>query len=132
MKKEITNEPTRESSTDTIDISRFEELSDGDRNGLLELIQLYLVKTAEQIAELDKALIAGESAHVARIAHSMVGASAMVGMDTLLPTLRTLEAQGEKKDMAEARHTFDEVGREFNRIHAQLKKTADHLAESSM
>src|SRR4051812_31740454 len=110
---------THESDNDqgeSIDISRFEELSDGDRTGLLELIQLYLVKTTEQILELEKAIAAGESTHISRIAHSMVGASAMVGMDSLLPNLRELEGYGEKSQLAQAQHSFEQVCRQFKRF----------------
>src|SRR5438105_11359517 len=111
-----------------IDLARFEELSEGDCDSLLELIQLYLVKTGEQLQELEKAIESGASAHISRIAHSMVGASAMVGMNALLPCLRSLEGHGEKGDLAQAQTAFDEVRERFQNIQQHLKKTAEALS----
>jgi HPt (histidine-containing phosphotransfer) domain-containing protein len=111
-----------------IDLTRFEELSEGDPSSLLELINLYLDKTSEQIKELDQAITSGASANVARIAHSMVGASAMVGMDILIQPLRTLEGYGEKGDFAQSRVVFAGISQSFQTIKDHLQKTAATLS----
>lgn len=117
-------------ASSSVDLARFEELSDGDRASLRELIQLYLVKTGEQMKELDQAIASGASANVARIAHSLVGANAMVGIDSVIPSLRTLESHGEHGELAQARAVFGDLHQRFQAIHAHLQKTADSLSET--
>jgi HPt (histidine-containing phosphotransfer) domain-containing protein len=104
-----------------VDISRFVELSDGDRAGFVELVELYLSKTVEQIEELKQAHAAKSAVHVARVAHSMVGANLMVGMESLVPLLRALERAGEEGNLAEAKRHLDEVSKESERINAALR-----------
>ena len=118
------------SSIPSLDFARFEELSDGDPGGLRELIQLYLVKTTEQMNELKSAIDSGASANVSRIAHSLVGANAMVGMDTLIPILRSLESHGEKKQLAEAKKVFADLEGQYHLIQDQLQKKLASLSPS--
>jgi HPt (histidine-containing phosphotransfer) domain-containing protein len=105
-------------------------LSDGDTESLLELIELYLSKTTEQIHQLEKAIDHADSATIARIAHSLVGANAMVGMDFLLPLLRTLEQHGEKRDIGRARSSLKTLRKEFERIQEGLKKYVQTLSKA--
>jgi HPt (histidine-containing phosphotransfer) domain-containing protein len=112
---------------DAVSLARFEELSDGDPDGLRDLIQLYIVKTTEQMKELEGALESKASAHVARIAHSLVGANAMVGLDSLVPLLRLLEGHGEKQQIDEARAVYTNLHKRFQAIQTQLQKKLDSL-----
>jgi HPt (histidine-containing phosphotransfer) domain-containing protein len=116
--------------TEKIDISRFEELSDGDRDSLSELIQLYLSKSGEQLVELEHAISNKSAANTARIAHSMIGANAMVGIDSIVPTLRKLESQGENGEMEAARETFAELQTACKTIHASLREYLQTLPAS--
>jgi HPt (histidine-containing phosphotransfer) domain-containing protein len=104
-----------------LDMSRFEELSDGDPAGLTELIELYMSKTGEQLNELKKAIVAQTAPTVARLAHSMIGANLMVGMTSLVPHLRKLEAAGEQGDLEAARPIFEEIRSEFDAIQEALR-----------
>jgi HPt (histidine-containing phosphotransfer) domain-containing protein len=111
-----------------IDLTRFHELSDGDADSLAELIELYTSKTNEQLANLEKAVRDKQTADIARIAHSLVGANAMMGITTLLPGLRKLEALSEKNDLREATSIFKTVSSEYQKIQAALKKNMDGRA----
>jgi HPt (histidine-containing phosphotransfer) domain-containing protein len=111
-----------------IDMSRFEELSDGDKDNLLELIELYLSKTSEQLHELQKAIEMKAGPDIDRIAHSMIGANAMMGMNTLLPFLKQLETSAEKGQLQEAAPTFDSITQEYKRIQSVLKNKARELS----
>jgi HPt (histidine-containing phosphotransfer) domain-containing protein len=110
-----------------IDLSRFEELSDGDKSSLLELLELYLSKTTEQLRELETAVASKASADIARIAHSMIGANAMMGMNSILPALKKLEAIAEKGPMDEAQPACENIVQEYKRIHTVLKYKATQL-----
>ena len=103
-----------------LNIERFQALSDGDPASLVELIQLYRSKTSEQMQELQTAIRATACEEVARVAHSMVGANAMVGMDSLLPALRQLEELGERKMIGPAEKIFQELSKEYDRIQRAL------------
>lgn len=105
-----------------MDIERFKALSSDDRAGLRELLELYVRKTAEQVRELEAAIARANPADIARVAHSMVGANAMVGMTSLVPLLRRLEEHGEHGDVPSAGRAMQDVTAEFLRIRAFLEQ----------
>jgi HPt (histidine-containing phosphotransfer) domain-containing protein len=105
-----------------VDLSRFRELSDDDPKGFRELAELYLTKTAEQVEELRAAIKALSYAQASRIAHSLVGANLMVGMNSVVPVLRALEQQAEQGNAQEVHAQFAEAERRFKVIQNVLKE----------
>jgi HPt (histidine-containing phosphotransfer) domain-containing protein len=120
----VTNEPT---SAQEINITRFKELADGEISGLIELMNLYITKTGEQVEQLQKALNDKSKTDLARVAHSMIGANLMVGMDSIVPPLRSLEQTAERGDFTRAASDVSTVRQLFERIKASLQITLSSL-----
>jgi HPt (histidine-containing phosphotransfer) domain-containing protein len=104
-----------------MDTRAFLDLSDGNPDKCRELIELYLTKTAENFDEVEKAIRANASSQVARIAHSMIGANLMVGLNTQVPMLRTLELHGSRDNLKAAGLTLVSLRQEFEAIRAELE-----------
>jgi len=109
--------------TPDADIGHFRELSDGDSGALRELIELYLTKSAQQLIDLRNATKASTFTEVARLAHSLAGANMMVGMNSLVPTLKELERCGERADLASASSLLEQVDQEFHKVRLTLEST---------
>lgn len=107
-----------------LDIGRFRELADGDPKTFVQLIDLYLSKTTEQLGELKKALRSRSAPSIERVSHSLVGSSLMVGMMSLVPILRELEECGERHDMEKAARLFEQLSMNFKKIEIGLKKVS--------
>ena len=105
-----------------VDLSRFRELSDNDAEGFRELIDLYTSKTTEQMADLERAVTDRRAAETARIAHSLVGANLMVGMNGVVPLLRKLESSGENNDFTQASALVAEIAGRFETILKALQQ----------
>jgi HPt (histidine-containing phosphotransfer) domain-containing protein len=102
-------------------MKRFLELADGDSKACRELVEFYLSKTTEQLQELKEAIARQSSSQVSTIAHSMAGASLMVGVDSIVPVLRTLEHRGEIDDLSGAPEDFDALVKNFKIVRAHLE-----------
>ena len=74
-----------------IDMGRLLEFADGSADGLAEIIDLYLKQTADQIRLMRSSLAGEDRAEAARLAHTCAGASAICGIDGLVPMIRELE-----------------------------------------
>jgi CheY-like chemotaxis protein/nitrogen-specific signal transduction histidine kinase len=112
-----------------VDMERLLEFTDGTRESLKELTDLYLSQTEEQIARLQAAVNAGAAAEVRRIAHSCAGASATCGMRRLVPLLRELERQGSQSNLTSAPQLSQEAAHEFTLIRSFIDSYLAKLPE---
>ncbi len=104
------------STTDSVDMERLNDFTDGDAESLRELITLYLSQTTEQLEELKAAVGKASAPDIRRIAHSCAGASATCGMRRLVPILRELEREGAEGKLANYKHLFQNALDEFDVI----------------
>ena len=74
-----------------LDLDRLNEMTDGDRTIIEELVKMYVDQTDGQFAELAEAAEAGRATDVRRIAHSACGASNSIGVVGFVPELRDIE-----------------------------------------
>jgi HPt (histidine-containing phosphotransfer) domain-containing protein len=102
-------------------MDRLLEFTDGSPENLRELVTLYLDQTRQQLGGLEAAVTAGEAAEVRRLAHSCAGASSTCGMRVLASTLRELELQASRQDLANAPGLCREVRTEFERVREFLE-----------
>jgi CheY-like chemotaxis protein len=108
-----------------VDMERLNDFTDGNPEGMRELVTLYLTQTSDQIKQLQAAIAAGSTKEVRHLAHSCAGASATCGMRRLVPMLRELEKQGSEGKLTSAPQICQDVTREFERIRKFLEA---HLA----
>jgi HPt (histidine-containing phosphotransfer) domain-containing protein len=104
-----------------IDMDRMTDLTDGNVDGLRELVEMYLVQTHKQFAQMHAAVREGNADALRRVAHSCAGASATLGMTHLVPKLRELEKLGGSGSLTGAAQICEDAVREYGRIQDFLK-----------
>jgi CheY-like chemotaxis protein len=104
-----------------VDMERLLDFSDGNPEGLRELVTLYLDQTRGQLAELEAAVRAGAPQEVRRLAHSCAGASATCGMRRIVPLLRELERQGFEGKLVNTDELYRKTAAEFGSIRQFLE-----------
>ncbi len=112
-----------------VDMERLLEFTDGTRESLRELTDLYLCQTEDQIAKLQAAVTAGVAAEVRRLAHSCAGASATCGMRRLVPLLRELESQSARGELVGAPPLCQQAAHEFALIRSFIDSYLAKLPE---
>jgi signal transduction histidine kinase/HPt (histidine-containing phosphotransfer) domain-containing protein/BarA-like signal transduction histidine kinase len=99
-----------------VDMSRLNDLTEGDANSFRELVEMYHAQTARQLDQISEAVRHNDTAEVRRVAHSCAGASATLGMVRLVPMLRELEKQGASGALTNAAQLCEDAAREFKAI----------------
>jgi len=99
-----------------VEMDRLLDLTDGNADSLRELVELYFKQTTGQFAQIQKAIAAGNSAEVRRVAHSCAGASATLGMMQMGRLMRTLEKEGAAGALTNAPKTCEDALREYAAI----------------
>ena len=96
-----------------VDMERLQEFAGGSDENLIELIDLFLKQTTEQIDQMKVAMIGNNGEEVARLAHSCAGASAICGMVSLVPLLRQLESAAKEGRTSDATPYHQVLANEF-------------------
>ncbi len=104
-----------------VDMTRLLDLTDGTREGLQELMNLFFSQTTTQLGQLTAAVKASEAAEIRRISHSCAGASATCGMRTLAPLLREMENAAINADVSTAPQLLSQAEHEFAKIKVFLE-----------
>jgi CheY-like chemotaxis protein len=111
-----------------VEMDILNDLTDGDADGLRELVDLFFKQTTQQLEQLEAAVRANKAEDVRRVAHSCAGASATLGMTRFVPLLRKLERQGASGTLTTATQVYEDTEREFkliqNFLAAQLNSAA--------
>ncbi|MBI5383246.1 MAG: response regulator [Verrucomicrobia bacterium] len=105
-----------------IDMDRLNEFSGGDADSLNEIIDLFLRQTGDQLQEMQRQVSQQNKPEVARLAHTCAGASAICGMNSLVPLVRDLERRSLNGGGPEMQTVLDQMGVEFQRITRFLQK----------
>ena len=104
-----------------VDMDRMNDLTDGNKDNLRELVEMFLKQTHKQFWQIEIAIREGNADTVRRVAHSCAGASATLGMVRLVPKLRTLEKMGGAGTLTDAGQICEDAVGEFGRIREFLK-----------
>lgn len=104
--------------TPEIDVDRLVTMADGAEDMLRELVDLYLAQTSEQMTKLRDAIDQGDGENIYRLAHTMVGASATLGLVSMVPIMREIEKLGRARQLADVPALFAKGVREFEAIKA--------------
>ncbi len=104
-----------------VDMERMKELTDGNTDGLCELVEMFLKQTHNQFDQIGAAIREGKADQVRRVAHSCAGASATLGMTRLVPKLRELERLGASGALPDADQLCQAALQEYARVQAFLQ-----------
>jgi signal transduction histidine kinase/HPt (histidine-containing phosphotransfer) domain-containing protein len=128
------NAPTPATGTSTpaeeppVDMGRMNDLTDGNLEGLRELVEMYFNQTQKQFGQLRVAIQTNNADQVRRVAHSCAGASATLGMTHLVPLLRQMEKLGASGTLTGVGQICENAAQEFERIREFLKARPDLAA----
>jgi signal transduction histidine kinase/HPt (histidine-containing phosphotransfer) domain-containing protein len=108
-----------------VDMDRMKDLTDGNADGLRELVEMFLKQTHKQFGQMEAAVRDGKADDLRRVAHSCAGASATLGMTHLVPKLRVLEKLGATGSLPGAGELCAEALHEYVRVQEFLKTQPD-------
>ncbi|HEX9047087.1 MAG TPA: response regulator [Verrucomicrobiae bacterium] len=108
-----------------VDMDRMKDLTDGNADGLRELVEMFLKQTHKQFEQMASAIREGKAEDVRRVAHSCAGASATLGMTHLVPKLRDLEKLGASGALPNAEKLCADALEEYLRVQEFLKTQPD-------
>ncbi|HUC84178.1 MAG TPA: response regulator, partial [Candidatus Acidoferrales bacterium] len=124
--KPATAPPTGGAGTEPpVDMDRMKDLTDGNADGLCELVEMYLKQTHKQFEQMDASIRDGKADDVRRVAHSCAGASATLGMTHLVPKLRELERLAASGSLPGADKICQSARHEYQRVQEFLKTQPD-------
>jgi HPt (histidine-containing phosphotransfer) domain-containing protein len=89
---------------------------------------MFLDSTPKAIAQLRRAIDAGDSKAVGRVAHTLKSSAANVGAESLSLGMRELEKLGREARIDDARALSDVVIAEHDRAMAALREVLEEVA----
>jgi signal transduction histidine kinase/DNA-binding LytR/AlgR family response regulator len=101
-----------------VEMGRLEDLTEGNRDSLRELVDMFHRQTTQQLNQIEDAVRAGKPDDVGHVAHSCKGACATLGMTRLAAVLLQLEKLGKSGSLTGAEPLCAEARREFKDIQA--------------
>ena len=113
--------------SELIDTDRLLEFSGGSRTSLIEITDLYISQTGEQLERLQAAVEQNDAANVVRIAHSSAGASAVCGIIAMERLFRQIEHLGKQDRMAETVPLLGPLRSSFERVKVYLLNSRRNL-----
>jgi len=102
--------------TPPLDLSRLNEITDGDAEFAHELIETFILVSAEQIVELAGALDKADRGEFARAAHKLKGACANIHAIAMRDLAYKFEAEAHSLTEPHARDLLQQLTREFARL----------------
>ena len=109
-----------------LDESQLDQLrGDGEDNEFLEIIDLFLTQTEEQIGQLNEAVGNQNAAATSHLAHQLKGSSANLGARRLADALSRLEQSAINSDLAHADPLLKEIQGTFDRTRVQFQAVLD-------
>ena len=101
-----------------VDMERLNYITEGQRDNLREIVDLYLGQTEMQLGQIEAAIQSQSASELKALAHSCGGASSTCGMLALLAPLCELERMGGEEQLAGAteqlaiaRASFEQIKR---------------------
>ena len=101
------------------------ERIDGDDELLLDLINIFLDDTPAQIRKLQAALDAGDMRVAERLAHSIKGASANMGVKDLCSAAYAGEMAAKQDNLDGAKQAYLNIEREYRRAESAMRQRLD-------
>jgi CheY-like chemotaxis protein len=119
--------PPVEDCAEMIDFERLIEFSGGSRTSLMEITDLYLQQTAEQLDHLQSAVEDKNAATAARFAHSSAGASGVCGIVVMEALFRRAEQLGKDNRVLDLVKILPELRAQFARVKVYLLNSRENM-----
>ena len=87
-----------------------------------EILRSFLLSAPQRVADIEQAIVSGDSEVLGKAAHALKSSSANVGADTLSDLYRQLEKLGREGGIDEARALLDQVRKEHQRAVSDMQQ----------
>lgn len=104
-----------------VDLSRLEDITGGDEETIAMLIGLFIDDSSNCIAQLEAALVQNDTGELRRHAHSLKGAAANMGANSLSEQAKALEDLAKENLFATARIQLDLIRATHDQVLAELR-----------
>lgn len=104
-----------------INPDRLQEITMGDGEFMIELIDLYLQDAPAQLEALSGAVAAQDTRAVSAAAHKLKGSCGNVGAEGLMALCQQMEVTGKASRLHELPELLQQVAREFAEVNQALK-----------
>ena len=107
------------------DYDRALTTADGDTELVTELVELFMEKCPEMLADLERAVESDDSEALVLAAHTLKGSAASVGALAIAETAEFLEKSGNARDMAPTQNSYNLIEaevRDFEREVSELSR----------
>ena len=103
----------------TLDLEGALERVDGDRELLMELVEIFFDVYQEQVEQLIAAVDGGDSEQVFSVAHSIKGAAGNVGAMAASHCAREIELRGHQSSLQGAQGLVDQLQQQVAKFRAE-------------
>ena len=110
-----------------IDFESLVEFSGGSRTSLIEITDMYLNQTGEQLQQLERVVQRHDAREIARIAHSAAGASAVCGIVSMEALFRRAEQLGLNGAAAAVAPVLGQMQAIFGRVRTSLLNSRQNM-----
>lgn len=97
------------------------EITGGDTEFQAELFQEFVDQMPDMIRQLQFALESGDSATLARVAHTIKGSARSIGAEPLAESAHSLEQVGKAGDLSHASNALQNLKQHWDTLHAYLQ-----------
>jgi histidine phosphotransfer protein HptB len=97
-----------------IDWTQLSQLSDGNEEFELELLEIFAIETGKLLHNAHQAVIGQDATKLSHVAHQIKGGSGNIGMVDMVRFARQLEEQAHQRDWLSAVHSLDQISHALN------------------
>jgi histidine phosphotransfer protein HptB len=99
-----------------IDWRQLSQLSDGNEEFELELLEIFAIETGKLLHSAHQAVIGQDAQTLHHVAHQIKGGSGNIGMVEMVRFARELEQQAHKQDWHSAVNCLDQISRSLSYV----------------
>ncbi len=108
-------------ANNSINLTTLNELKEIMGDDFSELVTIFISDGNTQLDNLDTAIASSNAEDTRRIAHTLKGSSANLGIDTLSQMCKELEVCAADNNLSCANDLFNTISNEYNEVKVQLE-----------
>ncbi len=109
-------------SNNAIDLTTLNELKEIMGDDFSELVTVFISDSQIQLDDLKAAIEASDAPTIRRVAHTVKGSSANLGIETLSSICKELELNAAENNIENADELFNSIVKEYNDVKTELEK----------
>jgi histidine phosphotransfer protein HptB len=109
-------DPARTERPEAIDWQQLRQLSEGNEEFELELLQIFVTETRSLLQQAQQAILRHDAPPLSHIAHQIKGGSGNIGMHEIVRVARELEQSAQTGDWESAANQLTQIRRSLNYV----------------